>query len=91
MSDFRRPKTENLPMELLYPLMGEMLAQNGSVTFTVTGISMQPMLYNRRDTVTIISPPEKLKVNDLPFYRMDDGKFILHRVIKVHELSLIHI
>lgn len=84
MNNSCRPKTENIPMELLYPLMEDMLAQNGSVTFTVTGVSMQPMLYNRRDTVTIVSAPDKLKVNDLPFYRMDDGKFILHRVRKVH-------
>ena len=41
-----KPQVENIPMELLYPLFADML-KGGSVTFTVTGISMQPMLYNR--------------------------------------------
>ncbi len=78
-----KPKTENIPMELLCPLFEEML-KSGSVTFTVTGISMQPMLYNRRDTVTLSPAPKKLKKGDLPLFKTDEGKFILHRVIKIH-------
>ena len=61
-----KPQVENIPMELLYPLFADML-KGGSVTFTVTGISMQPMLYNRRDSVTIVPPPKHLKKGDIPF------------------------
>lgn len=75
---------ENIPIELIYPLFKNML-KVGSVTFKVTGISMQPMVYNRRDTVTIVSPPKQLKKGDLPFYRTDDGQFLLHRVIKINK------
>ncbi len=78
-----KPQVENIPMELLYPLFADML-KGGSVTFTVTGISMQPMLYNRRDSVTIVPPPKHLKKGDIPFFKTDDGKFILHRVIRIH-------
>lgn len=69
----------------MYPIISEMLKEKGKVTFTVTGRSMQPMLYNRRDTVTLSKRVGKLKKFDLPFYRMDDGKFVLHRVVKVYK------
>lgn len=75
---------DNIRMEDIYPLMAQMLDQNGTVTFTVSGISMQPMLYDRRDTVTIVKPILPLKKYDLPFYRMDDGRFVLHRIIQLN-------
>lgn len=71
-------------MEEIYPLIEEMLDMHGEVTFTVSGWSMQPMIYNRRDTVTLVKPILPLKKYDLPLFLMDDGKFILHRVIKIH-------
>ena len=60
-------------MEELYPVMAEKIADGGEVTFTVSGISMQPMVFNRRDTVTIRKHNGKLKKYDIPFYRRDDG------------------
>lgn len=71
-------------MAELYPMISEMIQSNGSVTFTVVGQSMQPMLYNKRDSVTLIKAELPLKKYDLPFYRMDDGRFILHRVLKIN-------
>ena len=73
-----------VPMEEMYPLIEEMLNKNGTVSITVVGQSMQPMLYNLRDTVTLIKPAGPLKKYDLPFFRTDEGKFILHRVIKIN-------
>lgn len=70
-------------MEDMYPLIKEMLEINGRATFKVAGWSMQPMIYNGRDTVTIVKPVFPLKKYDLPFYKMDDGQFYLHRVIEV--------
>ena len=72
-------------MEAMYPLMAEMLEKDGTVTFTVAGWSMQPMVYNRRDTVTLAKPQLPLKKYDLPLFRLDNGKFILHRVVKVYK------
>ena len=65
--------------------MAEMLEKDGTVTFTVAGWSMQPMVYNRRDTVTLVKATLPLKKHDLPLFRLDDGKFILHRVVKVYK------
>ena len=72
-------------MEDIYPLIQQSLVLKGHVSFVVSGVSMQPMLYNGRDTVTIVPPPKKLKKYDLPFFRLDNGKFVLHRVIKIHK------
>lgn len=43
------------------------------------------MVFDRRDTVTIKKHNGKLKKFDLPFYRRDDGNFVLHRVIKLQK------
>ncbi len=76
---------KHIPMAELYPVMAEKIASGGEVTFRVVGGSMQPMVYHRRDTVTIKRHSGKLKKYDLPFYRRDDGTFILHRVIKLQK------
>ena len=71
-------------MEDLYPLISRKLEADGEVTFIVSGVSMQPMIINGKDTVTLISPPKKLKKYDLPFFRLDDGRFVLHRIVKIN-------
>ncbi len=70
-------------LEQLLPVIEEMLAAGGEVTFTPNGNSMYPMLYHGIDTVTLKKPNGRLKKYDLPLYRRDDGKFILHRVMAV--------
>jgi len=71
-------------MSEMYPLFCDILQKNGTVTFTVSGKSMQPMLYNERDSVTLKKPEFPLKKFDIPFYKAEDGHYILHRIIKVH-------
>jgi hypothetical protein len=53
---------------------------------TTAGMSMKPMLRNRRDRV-LIKPlgDERLKKYDLPLYRLPDGRYVLHRVIDVKD------
>ena len=68
----------------LYPIIDRMIREDGKVTISVSGYSMQPMLYNKRDTVTITKPEFPLKKYDIPFFRLDDGRFVLHRIIKVY-------
>lgn len=65
----------------IYPILNEILENSGSVTLTPTGKSMRPMLNGETDTVTLEKCPEKLKRNDLPFYRRRNGKFVIHRVV----------
>lgn len=63
------------------------LAEQGFYVSTTVGVSMRPMLRNRRDRVIILPIGEDthLKRYDLPLYRRPDGKYVLHRVIGVRE------
>lgn len=62
------------------------LSEDGFYVSTTVGMSMFPMLRNRKDRV-VIRPlgEEKLKKYDLPLYRRPDGKYVLHRIIGVRE------
>ncbi len=75
--------TDNLSLEEMMPVIEEKLSEGGEVTFTVTGNSMLPMLHNRQDTVTLVTPTFPLKKYDLPFYRRAGGLYTLHRIVKI--------
>ena len=66
-----------------YPLIRETLDQGGTFSLTITGTSMYPFIVGGRDKITLSPLPEKLKKNDLPLYRRDNGAFVLHRIVKV--------
>lgn len=70
-------------LEDFYPLIRETLNNGGTFTLTITGTSMFPFILGNRDCVTLSQITEPLKKNDLPFYRRDDGAFVLHRIVKV--------
>lgn len=74
-------------MELkdLYPLLEESLAAGQSIRFSPRGISMLPMLRQGVDSVVLSPVAGKLRKYDVPFYRREDGKFILHRIVGVDE------
>ena len=67
----------------LLPIMQEQLAAGKNVTFSPRGVSMLPMLRQGVDRVTLSPVSGRLKKYDLPLYRMDTGKFILHRIVAV--------
>jgi hypothetical protein len=58
----------------------EMLSDEGVFISTTVGISMYPLLRNRRDNVIIKPVKEKLKKYDVPLYKRGD-EYILHRII----------
>ena len=61
----------------------EDLLKNGGVyTSTTSGVSMMPMLRNRRDTIIVVATTDRLKKYDVALYRRKDD-YVLHRVIKV--------
>ena len=70
-------------LDALAPLMCERLAAGQSVRFSPRGISMLPMLRQGIDSVVLSPLPETLKKYDLPLYRRDDGKYVLHRIVEV--------
>lgn len=62
------------------------LAEEGFYVSTTVGMSMYPMLCNRRDRVILLPVGEKkLKKYDLPLYRRPDGRYVLHRIIGVRK------
>ena len=66
----------------------EELDKNGITVCTTRGDSMEPLLANRRDIVTIqkIEPGQRLKKYDVPLYRRDGGEnYVLHRILKVRK------
>ena len=60
----------------------EILDTTGVFVSTTSGVSMVPMLRNRRDTIIVKPATERLKKYDVALYRRGDS-YVLHRVIKV--------
>lgn len=60
----------------------EVLKEQGMYASTTVGVSMYPMLRDRRDTVVISPCRGRLEKYDVPLYRRGDA-YVLHRVIGV--------
>ena len=74
-------ETRTIPMEQLAELIALQLENGGRAPLTVTGSSMMPMLYGRRDTVELIPPAHRQKKGDIILYRRKNGQYVLHRII----------
>lgn len=59
----------------------ERLESDQQVRFSPRGSSMLPMLRQNVDSVVLSPLPEKLKKYDLPLYRRENGKYVLHRIV----------
>lgn len=70
-------------VEALMPLIREGLDSGQSVRFSPSGVSMMPMLRQGIDSVVLSPVTGKLRKYDLPLYQRADGKYVLHRVVKV--------
>lgn len=60
----------------------DLIKEQGFSVSTTVGMSMYPMLRNRRDTIVIRSYKGRLKKFDVPLYR-SNGDYVLHRIIHV--------
>lgn len=58
------------------------LLDEGVYVSTTSGVSMYPMLRDRRDTIIVTPTKERLKKYDVALYRRGES-YVLHRVIKV--------
>ncbi|HZJ78706.1 MAG TPA: S24/S26 family peptidase [Clostridia bacterium] len=63
------------------PVIEEVLGSGGAVSFVSSGSSMMPLIGNKRDKITLVKCSGKLKKNDIPLYRRENGSFVLHRII----------
>ena len=60
------------------------LIENGKYIGPTVGVSMLPMLKNRRDTIVVVPKTERLKPLDVALYKRGNS-YILHRVLEVKE------
>ena len=58
------------------------LLDEGVFVSTTSGVSMYPMLRDRRDTIIVTKCESRLKKYDVALYKRGDS-YVLHRVIKV--------
>ncbi len=77
-------EVKKVSLSEIYPIIREKLDCGGTVEISVTGTSMLPLLVAGKDKV-VITAPKKISVNDIIFYRRDDGHFVLHRVVGTDE------
>lgn len=63
----------------------EELERSGKILQTTIGDSMEPMLQSRQNIVVIEKADGLLKKYDLPLYRRPNGKYVLHRILKVRK------
>ena len=68
-----------------YTSIKEILEKTGTYTGLTVGISMKPLLHEQRDNIIVIYPEERLKKYDVALYITQSGKYIMHRVIEVHD------
>lgn len=61
----------------------EEIVRTGRLVFTNVGDSMYPLIRQDRDFLIIEKPRGRLKKYDVPLYKRDSGKYVLHRVLKV--------
>lgn len=62
----------------------EELEKRKYLVFTTRGISMYPLLREKKDLMHIVKPQGRLKKYDVPLYKVGN-KYILHRIIEVRE------
>ncbi|MBQ4629867.1 MAG: S24/S26 family peptidase [Clostridia bacterium] len=75
-------------MDELAPYITDAISSGKKVKLTVTGNSMYPLFKDRRDTV-ILAPFESVNKKDVVFYRRQNGRYVLHRVLKKKGDSLV--
>ena len=59
------------------------LQTEGVLFYRIEGVSMQPMLRQKRDTVVIRPPQGRLHRLDVALYRRNNGKYVMHRIVRV--------
>lgn len=63
----------------------QLLEKHGKIVYRNIGTSMLPLIRQKRDLMIIVKrPEERLKKYDAVLYKTNQGKYILHRIIKVN-------
>ena len=74
----------SITMRELMPSVIDMIENGRTVSLTVKGVSMKPLLVNGRDEILMVSPAGRVpKVGDLYMFRRDDGSYAMHRICAI--------
>ena len=76
-----------VPMEELGEVLNFQLSR-GQAVLAVTGGSMHPLL-RERDLVRLAAAGRALRQGDVILYRRTDGRYVLHRVVKLFGKELV--
>ena len=63
----------------------QMLESEGQLIYTNVGTSMLPLIRQGRDLMIIEKPNGRLKKYAVPLYKRADGKYVIHRILKVSD------
>lgn len=66
----------------------ELAAAGHEVSVVIAGGSMLPFLAHGRDTIVFSAPDtekQPIRRGDMVFYRRDDGRYVMHRVIRAEK------
>ncbi|MGN0266250.1 MAG: signal peptidase I [Lachnospiraceae bacterium] len=71
---------------ILFAAIIEQLAQNRQASFTVTGMSMWPLICHGRDQVIIEKADRtNIRVGDIILFRVTEEQYILHRITRMED------
>ena len=63
----------------------EEISRSGRIVYTNIGRSMMPLLRQHKDLMVIEKPNGRCRKYDVPLYKRDSGKYVLHRILKVRK------
>lgn len=65
------------------------LNTSGVYASVTSGFSMRPLFKTNRDMVILKKPDRELKKYDVVLYRLQSGRYVLHRIIRIKNDKLI--
>lgn len=73
--------------ETIRPLIDTAFERGEAFAFQPNGVSMKPFIKGGKTNVTIEKYTGGAKKYDIVFYQRDDGKYVMHRVVKMYDNS----
>lgn len=72
--------------KILFMAIEEQLAEGRQASFTVTGMSMWPLICHGRDQVIVEKADRtNIRVGDIILYRVTEEQYILHRITRMED------
>lgn len=63
--------------------------KSGNFVIHSHGVSMWPMIRNGKDSVRIVPVEGRLDKNDIPLYKDNRGRYVIHRIVKVTDTGYV--